>query len=143
MKQIFKTKVPVGVLFALLDKFCMEDSSNHSLVVDMNTYRKIMYHADDKQLFLDTILPHYHSSKQFYVTRKFTYNSFVNIIRQICKSNDVAFTNKLIYDHSDYTIVYYISKRAATSIIPPGPITTGVLVSIPVPVPVPVLVPVI
>ena len=110
MKQIFKSKVPVGALFALLDKFCMDD--NNCWVVDMNAYRKATYHSDDKQRFLDSILPHYHASKQFYVTRKFTYNSMVNLIRQICKSNDVAFTNKLKYDHSDYTIVYYMSKPA-------------------------------
>ena len=50
----------------------------------------------------------YHLSKQFYVTRKMTYNSFVNIVRHICKSNNIMYTSQMKYNESKYNIDYNV-----------------------------------
>ena len=63
---------------------------------------------DFNKSFLETLLPYYQESKRFYVERDFSYNSFVNIIRQICKSGDIMFTSKIKYNESKYNIDYFI-----------------------------------
>jgi hypothetical protein len=92
-------------LFDLLDKICQKTDKYY--LFDMNAYRKLVFYAYYQE-FADSIVDHYHLSKQFYVTRKLSYNSFTNIIRQICKSNNIVFTSKMKYNESEYNIDYYI-----------------------------------
>jgi hypothetical protein len=74
----------------------------------MNAYRKmIFYHLHEP--FCVVLTPYYHVSKRYYLTREMTYNSFTNIVRQICKSNKHSFYTDLKYDYSVYTIMYFIS----------------------------------
>jgi hypothetical protein len=105
LKQIFKENIPIEFLFEWLDKFCVKTEKFY--LVDLSAYKKILFHKFEND-FLEKIQPYYHLSKTFYVTRKFTYNSFVNIVRQICKSNNVMFSNQIKYNESKYNIVYYI-----------------------------------
>jgi hypothetical protein len=42
------------------------------------------------------------------VDRKITYNSFVTIVRQICRLNDVVFTSQIRYNESKYNIDYFV-----------------------------------
>ena len=105
LKQIFRENVPINLLNNLLEKVCLKTEKYY--LIDNNAFRKLVFHKHHEN-FLDTILPFYQESKKFYVTRKFTYNSFVNIVRQICKSNDVMFTSKIKYNESKYNIDYFI-----------------------------------
>lgn len=105
LKQIFRENVPINLLNNLLEKVCLKTEKYY--LIDNNAFRKLVFHKHHEE-FLDTILPFYQESKKFYVTRKFTYNSFVNIVRQICKSNDVMFTSKIKYNESKYNIDYFI-----------------------------------
>ena len=105
LKQIFKSNVPINILFDLLEKVCLKTDKYY--LIDNNAYKKLMYNSYHTK-FLETILPYYQESKQFYVTRSFNYNSFVNIVRQICKSNDNMFTSKIKYNESKYNIHYFI-----------------------------------
>ena len=76
LKQIFRENVPVQTLFDLLEKICLKTDKYY--LIDNNAYKRMIfneYHND----FFDFILPYYQESKKFYVTRKCTYNSFVNI----------------------------------------------------------------
>jgi len=105
LKQIFKENISIDVLFELLEKVCLKTDKYY--FIDNNAFKKILYFKlqDD---FLDNISRYYQESKKFYVTRKFNYNSFVNIVRQICKSNDIMFTSKIKYNESKYNIDYFI-----------------------------------
>jgi hypothetical protein len=58
--------------------------------------------------FKENIIGCYHDSKRVYVTREMTYNSFINIVRQICKSNQMMFTSQIKYMESKYSIEYLI-----------------------------------
>ena len=62
------------------------------------------YHTE----FCNTIKDYYHASKLFYIERKFTYNSFINIVRQICKNNNAMFSSQIKYNDSEYNIDYFI-----------------------------------
>ena len=105
LNQIFKTQVDIQLLFDLLEKVCIKTEKYY--LVDMNAYRKLVYH-EYYEPFSKLILNNYHLSKQFYITRKLTYNSLTNIIRQICKSNNIMFTSHLKYNESQYNIDYLI-----------------------------------
>jgi len=105
LTQIFKKNVPLDVLNEVLEKVCLKTDKYY--LVDLNAYRKLLYYKLDESL-TQTLLEYYHASKQFYATRKMTYNSFTNIIRQICKSNNVMFTSQIKYNESKYNIDYFI-----------------------------------
>uniref|UniRef100_A0A6C0AX48 Uncharacterized protein n=1 Tax=viral metagenome TaxID=1070528 RepID=A0A6C0AX48_9ZZZZ len=103
--QIFKNQISKQVLFDLLDKICIKNEKCYFL--NKTSYKKGEY---EKLLepFYEVILPYYYKSKQFYVTRKHNYSSFITIIRQICKINNIHYTSKITYSRSSYDIIYYI-----------------------------------
>ena len=106
--QIFKTPVPEHILFDFLDKIC-SDTERYYLI-DTNVFKKMKYHKyfDD---FSYSIKDNYHISKQFYLTRKLTYNSFTNIIRQICKSLGNKTVSAQKYNDSDYIIELHVYPK--------------------------------
>ena len=105
MTQIFKTKVPTDILFSLLSDIC--DKNEKYFVFDKNAYKRGIYN-DKISAFFDLCKPYYHVSKQKYLERKLTYNSFITIIRQICNFNKITYKSQLKYDKSNYDIIYYI-----------------------------------
>jgi hypothetical protein len=105
--QLFKKVVPLAPLFDLLDKICNKGLDYY--IIDENVYKKMLYNEYDKG-FLAEILPYYHKSKQYFVTREFTYSSFANVIRQICHANDYEIIGTKQYNHSTYSIRYIINK---------------------------------
>ena len=103
--QLFKKPVPKEYLFELLEKICVKTDKYY--LIDVNAFRKLVfynYYEDFKNL----IRPHYNLSKQFYVERKLVYNSFTNVIRQICKSNNIMYTSQIKYNESKYNIDFLI-----------------------------------
>ena len=104
---IFIEKVPLEELFFLLEKICASHDSYY--IIDNNTYRLMIYHNYHID-FLTKILPYYHKSKRYFVERECTYNSFVNILRQICNSHEHGIVASKKYNHSQYTIRYIIDK---------------------------------
>lgn len=105
--QVFKEIVPLETLFALLDKICNKGLDYY--IIDENVY-KLMMHNDYNIVFLAEILPYYRTSKQYFVTREFTYSSFANLVRQICNSNNYEIVGTKQYNHSTYSIRYIINK---------------------------------
>jgi len=104
-KQIFRKMVPVSLLYDLLDQICLKTDKYY--LVDQNAYKKLIYNnLNDKMA--NELLEYYHVSKQFYIQRKMTYNSFTNVVRQICKSANVMFTSQIKYNESKYSIDYLV-----------------------------------
>jgi len=104
-KQIFKKHVPNQMLFNLLEQICLKEDNCY--IIDLNSYRKMIFHEYHIS-FLEEMKPYYHLSKYFYVERQLTYNSFVNIVRQICKYNNIRYTSKIKYNESKYVIQYFV-----------------------------------
>lgn len=103
--KIFKEKVPIDIIFKFLDKICLKTERYYQ--IDNNAYRKMLANNIQEE-FLETMKYYYNNAKQHYVTRELTYNSFTNIIRQICKSNNIAYQSKISYNKSKYGIIYFI-----------------------------------
>jgi hypothetical protein len=103
--QIFRKNVPKEVLFALLEKICLKTDKYY--YIDMNAYRKMLFLNLNKD-FCDELMQYYHLGKHFYLERKMSYNSFTNIVRQICKHCVVMYTSQIKYNESKYNIDYFV-----------------------------------
>ena len=103
--QLFKKCVPDDLLFDLLEKICIKTDKYY--LIDLNAYKKMMFHNYYEE-FQNTIRPYYNLSKQFYVERKLVYNSFTNVVRQICKNNNIMYTSQIKYNESKYNIDFLI-----------------------------------
>lgn len=105
LKQIFRKNVPPELLFGLLEQICLKTDKYY--FIDINAFRKMIFH-NLHEPFLEALSEYYHISKKFYIERRITYNSFTNIIRQICKSNAVMFSSQIKYNESKYNIDYFV-----------------------------------
>ena len=105
--HLFKNSPSLEILFQLLRDIC--PNGEEYFIVDTIAYKKMLF-ANKQEHFLNNLLPCYHKSKQHYVTRDFTYNSFVNIIRQICIYHKHSFVANKKYNHSVYDIRYIIDR---------------------------------
>jgi len=103
--QIFKKNVPTESLYSLLDDICLKNDKYY--ILNNNSYKKGIFNNSITN-FIEECKPYYHISKQKYLERKLTYNSFTTILRQICKFNKITHTSQIKYDKSTYDIIYYI-----------------------------------
>jgi hypothetical protein len=103
--QIFKKRVPIGLLFSLLDLICEKDDKTYTLTFE--SFKKGVFHNFISS-FLKNCSEYYHVSKRIYVERKTTYNTFLTVVRQICNHNSVPYTSQIKYDKSNYSIIYNI-----------------------------------
>jgi len=105
MSQTFKTNIDKSILFVFLEKVC--NKTDKFFLFDLNAYKKGEFIGANQELF-DIIKPYYHESKQFYVDRKPSYPRMCTILRQICNSNSIMFSTKIVYSKSKFNIPYHI-----------------------------------
>jgi len=103
--QIFKSAVPSYKLFSLLESVALKTDKKY--VFNKNAYKKGIM-EDKLQPFFEECKPHYYASKQKYLEKKMTYNSFSTVLRQICNYNKIVYTSQIKYYKSDYDIEYHI-----------------------------------
>ena len=112
-KQIFKQIVPKEILFDLLDKICGR-VENDDYLVDNAAYKRMKFYNYHRG-FLASIIDYYHLSKRFYVEREFTYQSFINIVRQFTRIHGIQMISKTKYLESSYMIEYIVGGKAPTT----------------------------
>jgi hypothetical protein len=103
--QIFKSQIPNQVLIDLFDKICVKTKDFY--IINNISFKKGTYNTIIQE-FLEICRKHYHISKKKYIDKPLTYNSFITVIRQICKYNKIQYKNEIKYDKSSYDIHYYI-----------------------------------
>jgi|LauGreDrversion2_3_1035106.scaffolds.fasta_scaffold03037_3 hypothetical protein len=108
MSSVFHKQVPMQIVYDLLDLFCNKHDSLY--IVDHNMYKKMVYLGNHIPFLLD-LKEYYHEKHYHYLNRDFTYKSFTNILRQICRSHHYTFQTKMQYNHSNYSILYIIPKQ--------------------------------
>ena len=106
--QLFKTNIPKKNIYDLLEIICTKTDKNY--ILNKDAFKKGIFN-NIIQNFLEECKPHYHLSKQKYIEKKLTYNSFTTVVRQICNSNKIIYTSKIKYNNSTYDIIYYIYKE--------------------------------
>ena len=105
--QIFKLAITNADFFQLLDMICSKNDKYY--VMNNAAYKRGVFNGEIVK-FMDFCKPFYHNSKRHYLERKLNYKTFVTVLRQICKCNNIAYTSKIMYDKSSYDIVYYVSN---------------------------------
>ena len=70
---------------------------------------KKLQHYDFINEFINDIREYYHESKKYYIDRDINYSQFLTIIRQICKSNNIDLSKKIIYYKNSYEIIYTLT----------------------------------
>ena len=104
-KQIFKNQIPNEILFQLLDSISLKNEKHY--IFNIESFKRGIF-KEIIQKFIEDCTSYYHLSKQKYLERKLSYNSFTTILRQICNFNKITYTSKIKYDKSTYAIEYYI-----------------------------------
>ena len=105
MSQIVRSSLPNNILIELLDKVCHKN--NNYYIFNNESYKKgNLYNLFD--LFIDNIRPYYYNSKQFYLDRNISFKMLTTIIRQICNSKGIVYTNHIKYHKSSHEVHYYI-----------------------------------
>lgn len=105
--QIFQNPPPVAILWDFLQENC-EDMPDY-YIINRIKFKQAEYH-DTISGFISRLKEFYFPSKRHYVDRKIDYSKFTTIIRQLCKYNNIAFMSKIVYNKSDYEIIYFIYK---------------------------------
>lgn len=103
--QIFKNQIPNQLLIDLLNDIAVK--SDHCYVINNDSFKKGLFNNKINK-FIDECKSYYYLSKRKYLERKINYNSFITIIRQICRYNKITYTSQIKYDKSKYDIIYYI-----------------------------------
>ena len=103
--QIFKQQVPKEKMFLLLDDIAIKTDKRY--IFNKDSYKKGLL-DNSLEVFLEECKPYYYASKQKYLEKKITYNSFTTILRQICNFNKITYTSQIKYFKSSYDIEYYI-----------------------------------
>ncbi len=103
--QIFRKIIPKEDLIKLFDNTCLKEDDYYILSKD--SFKRGMLDNSIPE-FMDFCKPFYFSSKQKYLERKLCFNSFITIIRQICKTHNIPYKSQIKYCKSSYTIDYFI-----------------------------------
>ena len=105
--QIFKTIIEKDIITNFIKNISL-NNGNH-LEISKYCFKKIqLLNNNTIKDFYDTIINNYYDAKKKYITCQLTYNSFMTVIRQLCKMHNIHFISKIIYNKSSYEIVYYI-----------------------------------
>ena len=104
-KQIIKKNIPSYILLNILNN--ISTKQNNYYIINKIAFKKGEY-LNILENFTNSLKEYYFSSKYFYLDRKCTYNSFLTLIRHICKNNNISYVSKILYDKSSYEIIYYI-----------------------------------
>ena len=105
--NIFIKDFSNNILYNFLDEFCIIENNYYTF--DKELYKKYEY-FNKLDNFYELMKSLYKSNKKYYLERNYSYNNLLTIIRHICKKNNIIYFNKIIYNKSKYSIIYYIKK---------------------------------
>lgn len=115
--KILRASVPNELFYGFIEKIATKIPNTNYYLIDVAAYKKSTYVDDDDdanngvsllQQFCTELIPYYCNDKQFFVTRKMSYNNLNTILRQICRQNSIECKSHRKYDKSKTHIVYHI-----------------------------------
>ena len=108
MSHIFIEKYPFDKLHDFFKDNATVQGDNYFF--DINLYKKGVFNQNIPN-FVNTLEPYYKNQKKFYVTRELTYKNFMTILRQICRSHNIEYTNRVKYINNSYQIEYLFNIK--------------------------------
>lgn len=118
--KLLKTPVPNELIYGFIKKISYKMPNSNYYLIDITAYKKATYCDESQtdpsvpsipsllQQFCNDLMPHYCKDKQFFLTRKMSYNNLNTILRQLCRYNGIECKTDRKYDKSKTQIVYYI-----------------------------------
>jgi hypothetical protein len=111
--KLLRTPVPNELFYDFIQKIAHKIPNSNYYLIDMSAYKKATYCDEFQstqllQQFCNDLMPHYCKDKQFFLTRKMSYNNLNTILRQICRHNAIECKTVRKYDRSKTQIVYCI-----------------------------------
>ena len=120
--KLLKTSIPNELFYDFIKKIAHKMQNSNYYLIDMSAYKKATYCDNEDapgdhdptiitsllQRFCNDLMPYYCKDKQFFLTRKMSYNNLNTILRQICRHNSIECKSERKYDKSKTQIVYYI-----------------------------------
>lgn len=124
--KLMKNPVPNELFYDFIKKIAHKMPNSNYFLIDLFAYKKATY-FDEEPLeqhdesnessllhkFCQDLLPYYCKDKQFFLTRKMSYNNLNTILRQICRHNSIECKSERKYDKSKTHIVYYICDMSS------------------------------
>jgi hypothetical protein len=104
--QIFKYHVPIQLLGEIFNELC-DYISDQEFVFNKESYKRANMN-NIIPLYLDKLLPYYHTSKQTYIEQCGSYKTLSTIIRQLCNLHNIKYKQEMKYVFSEYEIIYRI-----------------------------------
>ena len=87
--------------------YCIKEGNY--LYINKEIYKK--YEINNKtEEFINYTNQFYKTSKKYFTQRPANYNTFISILRHICKLLKLSYYKKIIYNNNSYYIVYYIEN---------------------------------
>ena len=112
--KLLKTPVPNELVYGFIKKIAYKMPNSNYYLIDITAYKKATYCDEPHithsllQQFCNDLMPYYCKDKQFFITRKMSYNNLNTILRQLCRYNNIECNTDRKYDKSKTQIVYYI-----------------------------------
>jgi len=95
-------------IYNYLDIYCIKDGDY--LYINKEIYKK--YEINNKiEEFINYMKQFYKTSKKYFTERTRNYNTFISILRHICKLLKISYHKKIFYNNNSYYIVYYIQNN--------------------------------
>lgn len=114
LRNVFVEKIPLKILFDLLDKICsviegrgVEKGVRLFYYISEYEYRKMVFDRLHTE-FLNSIRNYYSTFFSRYWEREFTYNAFKTILRQICKTHGIRYEKQSYVVNSEIVASYLI-----------------------------------
>lgn len=103
--QIFRSEMPKDKLWELIELNGIKNEK--CIIINNESYKRGIFNKSIPDFF-ELCKQHYHRSKQYYITRDLTYNTFITVLRQICNLHKIKYTSQIKYQKSKYSIYYFI-----------------------------------
>jgi hypothetical protein len=116
--KLLKSAIPNQLFYDFIKKIAHKIPNSNYYLIDIIAYKKSTYCEEGQeepsilQQFCTDLIPYYCNDKQFFLTRKMTYNNLNTILRQVCRHNAIEFKTNRKYDKSKTQIVYHVGCEA-------------------------------
>ena len=93
--KLLKSAIPNQLFYDFIKKIAHKIPNSNYYLIDITAYKKSTYCEEGQeepsilQQFCTDLIPYYCNDKQFFLTRKMSYNNLNTILRQVCRHNAI------------------------------------------------------
>ena len=127
-KPIFKTQVPLDQFYTLVQTICPgpiiktiksenENTDYECFTLDVNAFKRGLFLGAVEPFMQMLAIEYYNKRCAFYAERGMktpaAFAHFVQVVKHVCKNNNILITSSLKYEQSQSNKVYYIHFKSS------------------------------